>query len=138
MWNYTEPRYIIQILTLLSGIFLSYQDIRTQSVNVFVVVLYITGSFLTGAHFCIWPLVVFACLGTLGFLIKKRRVFGEADYAVVFGSSFWVDIHTWPLFIALCGAFGIITSLIFRGKTIPFVPSIIASAILSRVTSYAF
>ncbi|MDR2074862.1 MAG: hypothetical protein LBP31_01420, partial [Holosporales bacterium] len=90
---------------------MSYQDIKAQRVSISAVILYVIGCFLIRETFCIWPFVVFICLGVFGFLIKKKKVFGKADYAIVFGSTFLVDDNTWPLFIALCGVFGIITSL---------------------------
>jgi prepilin signal peptidase PulO-like enzyme (type II secretory pathway) len=133
MWYHTEPRYIVQTLTLLSGVFLSYQDIKAQKVNILVIIMYIAGCFLIRETFCPWPFVIFICLGILGFLIKKKKVFGEADYAIVLGSSFLIDDHTWPLFIALCGVFGIITSLIFQRKIIPFVPSIFIATVVVLV-----
>lgn len=119
------------IPALVLGLFLSYQDIKSNEVNTFFSVLYVLVCATFPKAFCPWPLAVFAILGTLNYLLFKKQAFGSGDYIIIFGSSFIISSDFWPFFIALIGFFGILTTVISKKRTIPLIPSIVVSTFVN-------
>jgi hypothetical protein len=118
-------------LTALSGVALAIQDIRHGKVTLPALAAFLVGGILV---FCFTsecsfaPLAIFVCIGGLYFLTKKKPAFGSADYIVVTAASFLLPHKTWPLFLLLCGAFGIASALALKTRRFPFIPAILLAA----------
>ncbi len=117
----------------ISGMLLIIQDLKSQNVAyipLFVFLSSCVGVGIINKNFAFCPTIIFIIIGLIFFFWKHRTAFGLADYFVVFASSFLITNEQSPFFILLCGAFGILLSVITRNYKIPFIPAILLSTIV--------
>jgi hypothetical protein len=134
--------YFSYFLVTTTGAVLAIQDIRREKVDVRWLIgfavscasLYITKREVP----CLIPFCIFIATGLLYYIAKKKHGLGMADYVVVFSESFLLNDNSWPLFIALCGFFGIVSYALLRPRHapktqgFPFIPSILVSALVVK------
>ncbi|MDR0630946.1 MAG: hypothetical protein LBF70_02850 [Holosporales bacterium] len=85
---------------------------------------------------CLIPFYIFSLVGCFYYVLYKRQGLGSADYFVVFGVSFLLHERDWPLFMMLCGFFGVIGYVLRRDTSIkefPFIPGILLSAFIVKL-----
>jgi hypothetical protein len=126
------------VLLTVSGALLSYQDFVYRRVNLLLLLLYTVTAIAFNFHIpSIWPPIIFASIGLIYWVWRRKQAFGWADYILVVANSFIIKDSTWPIFITCCGLYGTIFG-IFCKETIPLVPVILlatVSTILCRCST---
>lgn len=121
---------------LLFGFILIYQDFRESKVGIIPVILFFLsclGYYFINREICLVPAILFFAIGGLFFILKKQRAFGIADYIVIISISFALPQSHWPEFLTICGGIGVLTSLYFKDKKFPFIPSILISLFIIKI-----
>lgn len=116
----------------ISGMLLIIQDLKSQSVTYIPLFAFLSaciGIGIINKNFAFIPTIIFIIIGLIFFFWKHRAAFGLADYFAVFASSFLITDIQSPFFILLCGAFGVLLSIITKNCKIPFIPAILLSTL---------
>lgn len=123
----------LYVTVCLSGLILTAQDVKSQSVTLFPLGSFFASCVCIGilnSNFAFIPIVVFTVIGVAFYVWKKSIAFGAADYIVVCANSFLIcDVQS-PFFIILCGIFGILFSIILHQDKIPFIPAMLLSTLV--------
>lgn len=86
------------------------------------------------------PLLIWS-LGYIIGRIKKRDALGMGDVKLFAASGMWLGIEALPLFLFICGVFGVLTALLWniahKQKVFPFGPAIIVSLFLGILVKYS-
>ncbi|MDR1391330.1 MAG: hypothetical protein LBI95_03110 [Holosporales bacterium] len=128
-------KIVYHLVTIVFGFLLVIQDLRKKAVDLLSIIGFLSGCaliFFNERKCCFIPFFIFLIIGILYFIVKRKQAFGSADYVIGFSVSLLLNQKNWPLFILLCGMFGVLTSLLFKSKKFPFIPSILASILLVR------
>ncbi|MDR0942692.1 MAG: hypothetical protein LBM19_03735 [Holosporales bacterium] len=126
---------IVNISLAIFGTILTIQDIVKKEVGYAPLLGFACcciALFYFRREICLVPFVVFATIGVIYFITKKTYALGAADYIIAFFISFLLPNAKWPIFLTLCGVFGIITRLFINSQKIPFIPSILASYAVTK------
>lgn len=128
-------KLVIEAIIFLVGGMAAYQDILKQKISAKIallfVVLCLAKSLIIGNVPCFFPFLSVCLIGIGFWFFSKKHVFGDGDYVFFFCSSFLINNSNWYIFITLCGIFGVITSIFFKGK-FPFIPAIVLSSLLCQ------
>ena len=127
---------IVNCFVSIFGLILIYQDFRESKVGIIPVILFLLsclGFYFINREICLIPAILFFAIGGLFYILKKKMAFGIADYIVIFSISFVLPKSHWPEFLAICGGLGILTSLYFKDKKFPFIPSILISLFMTKI-----
>lgn len=112
---------------------MALQDIKSQSVTIIPLITFLVASICIGiidANFALIPIITFLLIGIIFYFWRGTIAFGTADYIVVFAISFLITDDQSPFFILLCGAFGILLSIISKNRKIPFIPAILLTTLV--------
>ena len=119
----------------ISGGILAYQDFKSQNVSALPLLLFLascTGLGFATKNFCCFPLLIFFGISLGFYLLKKKQAFGIADYVVVLAVSFLISNDSWPFFLILSGAFGVVLSVFFKSPKFPFIPGILMATLFVK------
>jgi hypothetical protein len=126
---------IVNVLWIIFSILLIIQDLKYKKVNIISLLGFFLNClliFYLERKYCFLLPLIFLTIGVLYFFVKKKHAFGSADYIVIIASSFVISEDTCSRFLILCGLLGILTSLFYKSKKFPMIPSILISVLISR------
>ena len=123
------------ILTLVSGIILSIEDLKHKRVSISQLLIFLFCSLLCfifseNREFCFWPFVIFLLIGATYFFIKRKQAFGLADYIIAIAVGFILPENQWPMFLVYTGIFGALIGIVRKERKLPFIPAIILSLVV--------
>jgi Flp pilus assembly protein protease CpaA len=131
----------IMSIAILNGCFIIIYDWRYKAVPLYLLLLFGCLSVIYGVMMHDdWQTVAILAGGSfvaLLYLVYKKML-GLADCLLIPCCFAWIDIEEIPLFLVLCGVFGIATSLFwckyYTEKEYPFTPAILFSLSLLLVS----
>lgn len=131
---------MINTVTIALGLWISYEDIRTQTVSLPLITGFTAISFyqgLSNPDFLNNLIITFLCLLSLICyeVIQKKNSLGIADKILLCDGCAWVSQHHLPELWILSGFMGILSFLAFfqHNQRIPFCPAILLSIALIKL-----
>jgi prepilin signal peptidase PulO-like enzyme (type II secretory pathway) len=118
--------------------YLIVEDIRKLSVPLWALILWMA---LMGIGLLADPsqLATVLVLGFVGLAlvlyqwVRKRLLIGYADMVVFASLGVFLPLLVTPVYIVLCGIFGLCSAIIWRNKRIPFMPILFLSFAVTRL-----
>lgn len=109
-------------------------DVREKMVPLYLIILFaglsFTAAYLTHADLQGLMLIIFVSFLGLSYL-AFRKMIGLADCFLLPSCFFWIELDKIPMFLILCGFFGVVSAVFWRVKyqeiTYPFTPAILFS-----------
>lgn len=84
------------------------------------------------------PCCIYLVIGAIYYCMLKKHAFGAADYLVIAAISFLIQENDWPLFLVINGGIGTLIGVYVKHKnekTIPFIPVIMLSVLLTNIVN---
>lgn len=116
----------------LLGLWIAYEDHKTQTIPLVLLLMFGGLSFFQGVKqpdFLINSVVSIFFLGGLYLYenLRKRNFMGNADKILLLCACAWIPFPQLPSLWILSGSLGIILSFLYKEKSFPFAPAILGS-----------
>lgn len=140
--------FLIPFLSLLTGLGVSYQDIRTQRISIWLLGIFVVLSTLMGvtrewengfinSGLTMMLMITLLIIVSLYERIRRKSLLGSGDKILLVCCCGWLDVSQIPYLLILAGTFGTVIALLLKitsnnemDRPIPFAPGILGALVI--------